>query len=130
MERRLYFIAGDLLTNALAGAAAALAARGTISDVWNPVVAMPAGMLLGMFASLPVILVLMPFFGAFEVMLPAMLTGMIAGMVVGMLEAMDPLTIPKAALSGGGIGALVVVLVYVLTAHAGRKKFARSGNRA
>jgi hypothetical protein len=113
MERRLYFVFGDLLVNATAGVAAALSARAVVTSSWHPLVAMPVGMCVGALAASLVALLFMPFFGAFEVMLPAMLTGMIAGMAASMLEA--------PALPGAIIGLAVVAWVYFLTARAGSR---------
>jgi len=82
MERRLYFVLGDLLVNAIAGVAAAFSA-GLVPPSWHPLVAMPLGMCVGAASASVVALLFMPFFGAFEVMLPAMLTGMVAGKASG-----------------------------------------------
>jgi len=88
MERRAYFLLGDTLSNATAGALAGLAGADLTGPGWNPFWAMVLGMLAGMLAAcVVVLLVFFPLFGAVEVMLPSMLTGMVAGMAGGMIAA-------------------------------------------
>jgi hypothetical protein len=110
MERRLYFIAGDLLACGFVGALAATAASLLVGSGWNMLLAMLVGMAVGMALALPGALLFMPFFGAMEVMVPAMLSGMLAGMAIGMAEAMISLTLASAAWYGAqiGFGTLVV----------------------
>jgi hypothetical protein len=114
MERRPYFVLGDLFVNAIAGVAALLSARALIAPSWHALVAMPLGMGVGALSASMVAFLFMPLFGAFEVMLPAMLTGMIAGMTASMLEA--------PALTGALIGLAVVGWIYLLTAVAARSR--------
>lgn len=113
MEKRPYFVLGDLLVNVAAGVTAALSVRALVPPSWHPVVAMPVGMFLGSLVASLLSFLFMPFFGAFEVMLPAMLTGMVSGMAATMLEA--------PASSGALIGLAVVGWVYFLTAMAGSR---------
>jgi hypothetical protein len=113
MEKRPYFVLGDLLVNVTAGVAAAISVRALVPPSWHPVVAMFVGMCLGSLVASVVSFLFMPFFGAFEVMLPAMLTGMVAGMAASLLEA--------PALPGALIGLAVVGWVYILTAIAGSR---------
>ena len=110
MEKRPYFVLGDLLVNAAAGVAAAVSAGAIVEPSWPWIVAMPLGMGVGALAASGVALVFMPLFGAFEVMLPAMLTGMVAGMTASMFES--------PALPGAVTGLAVVAWVYFLTARA------------
>jgi hypothetical protein len=107
MEKRLYFVLGDLLVNATAGAVSALLAQAAIASSWHPLAAMPLGLLLGTIASSAVALVFMPLFGAFEVILPALVTGILAG-------AASP-WIPRPVVFGPAIGVAVVAWVYFLT---------------
>jgi len=118
MEKRLYFVLGDLFVNAAAGIAAALTAHALVPSSWPPIAAMPLGMFVGAFSGSVVGFLFMPFLGAFEVMLPAMLTGMIGGMISSRLG--DP------ALTGAFVGLAVVGWVYFLTARAGRSRNGRS----
>ena len=118
MEKRPYFVLGDLFVNAAAGVAAALFSHSIVPSSWHPLAAMPLGMCVGTIAASFVAFLFMPFLGAFEVMLPAMLTGMIGGMVSSRLG--DP------ALTGASVGLAVVAWVYFLTAMAGRSRDGRS----
>ncbi len=122
MERRFYFVVGDLLAVSTAGAVAGLAACGAIGEGWNMFVAMVVGMVVGMVVATPTALAFMPFFGAMEVMLPVMLAGMLSGMWVGMAEAMTGLS-GTAAL---GWGMLVGILALGLSQIANATLHARS----
>jgi hypothetical protein len=113
MEKRPYFVAGDILVNGFAGAAAAYVASASFEG-WHPLLAMALGMLLGGLVSSVVAVAFMPLFGALEVMLPAMLTGMLAGMAGSMGH--------RPTLTGGAIGLGVVASVYLLTFHEQRKR--------
>lgn len=130
MERRPYFVLGDLLVNVLVGALAASAARGLASIGWHPLVAMLAGMVAGMLVAVPVTVGFMPLFGAFEVMLPGMFTGMFAGMAAGMIQAMHGLTPGDAVVLGSAVGVLSLGWVYFLTARAGTERRHGSAHRA
>ncbi len=118
MEKRLSFVVGDILVNAVAGIAAALSAQALVPAAWHPIAAMLLGTCVGAVSASFVALLFMPFLGAFEVMLPAMLTGMIAGMISPRLG--------NPALTGASVGLAVVVWVYFLTALAGRSRDGRS----
>ncbi len=118
VETRLYFVLGDLLLNAVAGAAAALAAHALVPFSWHAFVAMPLGMVAGAVVASALAILFMPLLGAFEVMLPAMLTGMVAGMAAPGVD--------RPALAGASIGLAVVAWVYLLTARAARAHHGRS----
>ncbi|MBF0295222.1 MAG: hypothetical protein HQL96_08525 [Magnetococcales bacterium] len=83
MEKRPYFIVGDLVSNAAAGALAAWVAS-LLPVGWPMAVEMMAGMALGMVAVFLVSPVFMLFFGALEVMVPTMLGSMFASMLPSM----------------------------------------------
>ena len=108
MERRLYFVVGDLLAAASVGAVAGLAACGAVAVDSNMLLAMLVGMVVGMAVSVPVSFLFMPFFGAMEVMVPVMLAGMLSGMWIGMAEAMQDLGGASAAGWGMLIGLLAL----------------------
>ncbi len=112
MERRLYFIIGDLLTCLLAGAGAGWFVCFAVPADWHMVPAMAVGMVLGMVAGMACGLFLTPLFGAMEVMLAASLAGMVAGMLV----AMFPGGAGQALAMGGGAGLACLVLIYLLQA--------------
>ena len=111
MERRPYFIVGDLLVNAVAGAATGIAVVRLVPDSWNTPLAMLAGMGVGITVGLVIGFIAMPFFGAFEVMLPAMTSGMLAGMLVGTFAP------PHSAAAAWGClaGIFTLAVVYGLT---------------
>jgi hypothetical protein len=117
LERRIYFLAGDALSNVVMGMAAAWLSITLVDPSWS----MPVGMFAGMFAGMGLGLLLVPvfvgLFGAMEVMLPVMLTAMVSGMVFGMAGAMQAPATPEFLLGGGAIGLLVLLLTYAVDAH-------------
>jgi hypothetical protein len=130
MAARPYFIIGDIVTNSVAGVAAALGARALVGPDWHALLAVPAGMIAGTLASLPIAFLFMPLFGAFEVMLPALLTGMISGMLVGVLEATRSLSPVEAAGWGALSGIVSIAWVYALTAWVRSRDRVGSSERA
>ena len=117
MERRLYFLFGDLVSNAGVGALVGLAVASLVGDTWPPVLGMVAGMLAGGVVALPAAVVLSVPFGAMELMLPVMLTGMTSGMLLGMLVAVGPMSRGTAAALGAGVGLAALVVTYGLNAY-------------
>ena len=116
MERRPYFIFGDILACAATGAAAGWLVHALIPGAWFLPLAIVAGMALGMLAGMIGGMLFSPFFGGFEIIMPAALSGMAAGMVVAMLSAMAG-TGPAAALgAGGATGLACLAYTYVLQA--------------
>jgi hypothetical protein len=115
-ERRIYFLAGDVLSNAVMGAAAAWLATAVVDPSWS----MPLGMFTGMLAGMGLGLLLMPIFvglfGAMEVMLPVMLTAMLSGMVFGMVDVILVPAVPVLLFGGGTTGILVLLLTYAVDA--------------
>lgn len=104
MERRLYFVIGDILANVGAGALAAWASAALIGERLPQLLAMPFGMLLGGLLAMVLAMGLTIVLGGCEVMLPLMTTGMLAGMAAPMSTA---------AVGGGAkTGALVGVVVW------------------
>jgi hypothetical protein len=130
MALRPYFVLGDILTNLVAGIAAALCARALVGAHWNVLLAMGTGMAVGMLASSLVAFFFMPLFGAFEVMLPSMLTGTISGMLVGMLEPMRGPSPAEAAACGSASGIASIAWTYAVTAWVRRNDRAGSRERA
>jgi hypothetical protein len=128
METRPYFVLGDVFTNVVIGAAAAVLASKLVPPSWSVLFAMPAAMFLGMLVSIPIALAASPLFGAFEIMLPGMLSGMMGGMIGRMPAAMAPSPGPaRAAAWGAGVGVATVLWVYALTAVASRGSGSRHG---
>jgi len=111
MERRPYFLLGDLLVNAAVGAVSGLVALWLVPAFWNDLLSSFIGMVAGMGVGLVLGVAAMPFLGAFEVMLPAILSGMIAGMVVGTSE----LNSSSAATVGALVGLATIAGTYGLT---------------
>lgn len=116
MEKRVFFIFGDLLTNVVIGGCAALLAGLATPQGWGMLVSMFAGMILGMLLASLLSFLFMPFFGAMEVMMPAMTTGMVSGMVAGHIAATLPLSHAYLALVGSVLGATVLAITYALNA--------------
>ena len=113
MEKRLYFLFGDVLASSLIGVLAGLAVSALIGPSWPMLIGMLVGMALGMLVSLLSPIVFTPLFGAHEVMIPSMLAGMLSGMVVGMGAAMQPLSAGTVSALGALIGVGVTVLVWI-----------------
>ena len=118
VERRPYFVFGDVLSCAVIGAIAALAATASVAEWWSMIVGMLVGMTVGMVVALLAGFALfVGLFGAMEVMLPTMLTGMLAGMAFGMVETMRPLGSGAEAGVGALIGCAVLALTYLANAR-------------
>jgi len=118
LEHRLYFIAGDALSNGITGMAAALLAANVVDHSWHMLPAMLTGMAAGMGMSMLLMPVFVGLFGAMEVMLPVMLTAMLAGMAFAMAGAMLELSILDVLLGGALTGILVLVLILTYAADA------------
>ena len=111
MERRFYFVFGDLLACILAGSATGWLVQFLIPGDWFGLIAMAVGMGLGMAIGMLGGLGLAPFFGDLEVMLPASCSGMLAGMIVAMGVTMAPALATHAV----GIGALAGLFCFAYT---------------
>ncbi len=113
MEKRLYFIIGDLVANAFVATAAVALTAWLIGGSWGMLPGMLAGMLLGMAIALPLTLALLfPILGVMEVMAPCMVSGMLGGMWGGMW----PLAGAAILQWGIGTGVAVVVIIYAINA--------------
>ena len=117
MERRPYFLLGDLVSNTGVGALVASVVAFGVGETWPVPVAMVAGMLAGDLVALPAAVGLSAVFGAMEVMLPVMLSGMLSGMVVGMRAASGPLSNGVALALGAALGVLALLATYGLNAY-------------
>jgi len=114
MERRVYFIVGDVLACLVAGAGAGWLVQYVVPGHWYPLIGMVIGMALGMFVGMLSGFLFGPFFGAFEIMLPAALSGMLAGMIVGMAYTMGENSPLDAAVSGAQMGLVCLAFTYFL----------------
>lgn len=113
MEKRPYFVFGDIAACAVAGAAAAWLTYIAVPGGWFPLLAMMAGMALGMVAGFVAGTLFSPLFGAFEIALPTALSGMLAGGIVGMRPGL--VDGPAAALWVGAlIGLVCLAFVYLM----------------
>jgi len=111
MERRPYFVIGDIAAALFAGAAGGWMGH-ALPGSWPMLPAMFSGMILGMLAGNLVGLLFAPFFGAMEVMVPAALSGMAAGMILTMVEVGSG----EVALFGASIGLGCLIATYSLQA--------------
>jgi hypothetical protein len=109
----LYFRIGDYLAGALTGGVTALAVRMLVGPQWDMVVAMLVGMATGMSVHLVLLLVLVPLFGDFEIMMPGALIGMYGGMLFGMRDSMQQAYVSLGSACAVGVlwGVLVVLAV-------------------
>lgn len=114
MDKRLFFIFGDLFSNIAVGASAAALISVLVTPEWSMFTAMFVSMALGMWiAMLLGFSILLRYFGAMEIMLPTMISGMVAGMVAGMLAAMKTLGVVDALLIGVAIGTGSCILCWL-----------------
>ena len=121
MATRIYFIAGDLISNTVVGGIVGVACATIFGASWPMVPAMLLGMALGMVIGVPVQLLCSLLFGAFEVMLPMMLTSMAAGMVVSMTASISHVSPRDGALFGVAVGAAVLGFTYAANASLTRE---------
>ena len=113
MEKRLYFIIGDLIANAFVATIAVAVTASLIGGSWGMFPGMVIGMVIGMLIAIPLSLgLLFPILGVMEVMAPCMLSGMLGGMWGGMW----PLAADAMVRWGVGTGVAVFVIIYALNA--------------
>ena len=117
MERRLYFIIGDILNCALAAGAGGWLTWLVVTDGWPILPAIAAGMVVGMMAGMLVGLFCSPFFGIMEVILPAALAGQMGGIVGGLIVAGYGGGLNEVFLSAIPAGLLTLIFVYLLQAR-------------
>ncbi len=111
MEKRLYFVIGDFVSNVIVATAAVAVTTWLIGGSWGMIPGMIVGMVLGMIIAVPLSLtVFFPILGVMEVMAPCMLSGMLGGMWGGMW----PLDGAGIVRWGAGTGVGVVVVIYAL----------------
>lgn len=117
MERRVYFLFGDLLACTVTGAAAAWLAQLAVPAGWIFPAGMALGMAIGMFAGALGGILFTPLFGSMEIAMPATLAGMAAGMVGGMLPTVAPGDAGTALWVGAAAGLVCLAYTYVLQAR-------------
>jgi hypothetical protein len=102
----------DPLIGAGSGAAIATLVYFILPGDWNMIPCMIAGGLSGMGIAFFLTLLLMPFFGAFEVMIPLHIIGMITGMMVGMALTLGSTPTVCLTTLGGLTGITVAIIIY------------------
>lgn len=101
----------DPLIGFFSGAIVASTAAWLASPDWDMFPAMLAGGVCGMILQLFLTLLLMPFFGAFEVMIPLAIIGMLAGMGGGMAATLADVSRLFITATGGALGLAVTAWV-------------------
>ena len=102
----------DPLTGACSGAIIAFAVSQIIPTDWNMFLAMAVGGAIGMALKFVLLLLLAPFFGAFEVMIPLSIIAMSVGMLSGMAVAQGSVPDGCISVTGGMIGLTVAMAIY------------------
>lgn len=122
IERRTYFVLGDLIASCGTAAVVGLLAAMAIGPGWHALLGAAVGMVIGVLVGLVLGLTLLQIlFGAMEVMLPATLAGMLAGMWVGMTAARADVSLGQGTSTGALIGLGVMIFSYALNAHLTRR---------
>jgi hypothetical protein len=117
LERRVYFIAGDLLACAATGAAAAWLAWLAVPGGWFAPLGMVVGLVVGLLVGMLGGILFTPIFGSMEIAMPTGLTGMASGMAGGMLPALAADDAGTALWVGAAAGLLCLAYTYVLQAR-------------
>lgn len=101
----------DPIIGALAGGCIAFAVSQLVPAHWNLFAGMIVGSVAGMTLKFVLMIPLIPFFGAFQVMIPLSIIGMLTGMLGGMAAAMG--SVPDSWITAGGatLGLAVSALV-------------------
>ena len=107
----------DFFIGTLAGGSVALAVFLLLPHPLNMILAMALGGLIGMTLVLPLKFLLMPFFGAFEVVIPLGIIGMGVGMTAGMLSTIPDISGYALIAWGNTAGFLVATTLYFSNKH-------------
>ena len=102
----------DFFIGTFAGGLVALVVYLVLSTQPNMLIAMVLGGLIGMVLVLPLKILLMPFVGAFEVMIPLGIIGMGVGMTAGMLSAIPGISGYVVIAWGNLSGCMVATIIY------------------
>ena len=102
----------DPLVGFCSGAIIAFAVSQTIPTGLNMFLAMAVGGGIGMVFKFVFLLLLAPFFGAFEVMIPLSIIAMSVGMLAGMASAQGDVPTECISVTGGVIGLTVSTVIY------------------
>lgn len=102
----------DFFIGTFSGGTVALVVYLALSPQTNMPLAMVLGGVIGMMFVLPLKFLLMPFFGAFEVVIPLGIIGMGVGMTAGMLSAIPDISGLTVIAWGDLAGLLVALIIY------------------
>jgi len=102
----------DPLTGTCSGAIIAFVVSQIIPTDWNMFLAMAVGGGIALVLKFVLLLLLAPFFGAFEVMIPLSITAMSVGMLSGMMSAHGSVPDGCIFVTGGMIGLAVSAAIY------------------
>tara|TARA_B110000444_G_scaffold261157_1_gene311505 strand:+ start:4122 stop:4499 length:378 start_codon:yes stop_codon:yes gene_type:complete len=117
METRAYFLFGDLFGNLIVGVSSSIICGYLCSDWPFMIIGMIVAMFLGMIIStILTITILLKWFGAMEVMLPAMSTGMFSAMAIVMWPPGGTYTIISAIELGLFVGAIIFIITWIINA--------------
>jgi|TARA_B100000809_G_scaffold134992_1_gene132610 hypothetical protein len=107
----------DFFIGTFSGGLVALVVYLILSSPSNMPMAMVLGGLIGMVLVMPLTILLMPFVGAFEVMIPLGIIGMGVGMTTGMLSAIPAISGYAVIAWGDLAGFTVAMLIYFSNKH-------------
>ena len=107
----------DFFIGTFSGGLVALVVYLILSSPSNMSMAMVLGGLIGMVLVMPLTIILMPFVGAFEVMIPLGIIGMGVGMTTGMLSAIPAISGYAVIAWGDLAGFTVAMLIYFSNKH-------------
>ena len=113
----------DALVGACSGAMIAFTVSQIISSDWNMFLAMAVGGGIGLVFKFILLLLLAPFFGAFEVMIPLSVIAMSVGMSSSMMSVQGDVPNECIWITGGIIGLAVSTVIYF-----SNKKLVRSNH--
>ncbi|MBT3509891.1 MAG: hypothetical protein HN472_10175 [Nitrospina sp.] len=102
----------DFFIGTFAGGTVAMVVHLTLSSQSNMLLTMVLGGLIGMALLLPLKILLMPFFGAFEVMIPLGIIGMGVGMTAGMLSTLPNISGYAVIAWGDLAGFIIAGIIY------------------
>lgn len=103
----------DLLIGTCSGVIIAFTVSQIIPGHWNMFLGMVAGGAIGMVLKFLLLILLAPFFGAFEVMIPVGIIAMLVGMMSGMAATQSRFTNGCIVAMGGILGFTVAVCIYL-----------------
>lgn len=107
----------DFFIGPLSGALMSFCIYLVVEPELNMFLGMILGGVIGMILMLITMIALMPFFGAFEVMIPLHLNGMLVGMSAGMLSTLPSIASNQLIIGGAVIGFLVSLYIHFSNKH-------------